>query len=266
MKKTGYVLASLIHALKGTKRPRTAALILAGGSGTRLGADKTKQQIEICGKSVVAHTLLAFEECLYIDEIVVAAKKDEIPMYRDIAKKYGIKKLKCVTAGGEDRGESALCAFEKISDKIDYVAIHDAARCLITAEQIRDVAVTAFEVGAAVAASHSKDTVKIVKADRVKETPDRDSVWLASTPQIIRADIYRACAYMAKKDSFKATDDASLVERLGFEVAVVNVGDENIKITTKTDLLLAEALLKRRQKEKAKQIYKKESKKAGKQK
>ena len=267
MKKTGFVLASLIHAIKGTKRPKVAALILAGGSGTRLGADRTKQQVEICGKSVVAHTLLAFEECLYIDEIVVAAKRDEIPMYRDIVKKYGIKKMKCVTAGGADRQSSALAAFEKISDDVKFVAIHDAARCLITPEQIRDVAVTAFEVGAAIAASRAKDTVKIVEADRVKETPDRSTVWLASTPQIIRADVYRACAYMAKKEGYTGTDDASLLERIGFDVAVVNVGDENIKITTKTDLLLAEAILKERQKEAKKlEIIKAKAKKAKKQK
>ncbi len=249
MKKTGFILANIIHALKGTKRPKTTAIILAGGSGTRLGGETTKQLVEICGKYVVVHTLLAFEECLYIDEIVVAAKKEEIPLYRDIAKKYGIKKLKCVTVGGEDRQESALRAFDKISDDTKYVAIHDAARCLITPEQIRDVAVTAYEVGAAIAATRAKDTVKIVEADRVKETPDRSTLWLASTPQIIRADVYRASAYMAKKEGFKGTDDASLLERLGFSVAPVNVGDENIKITTPTDLLLAELILKKRKKE-----------------
>ncbi len=261
MKKTGFVLSNIVHALNGTKRPKTAALILAGGSGTRLGADKTKQQVEICGKSVVVHTLLAFEECLYIDEIIVAAKKDEIDMYRGIVKKYNIKKLKCVTSGGEDRQESSLHAFEKISDDVKYVAIHDAARCLITPEQIRDVAVTAYEVGAAIAASRAKDTVKIVESDRIKETPDRANVWLASTPQVIRADVYRASAYMAKKEGFKGTDDASLLERLGFDVAVVNVGDENIKITTPTDLLMAELILSRRKREKAEAAEKAKAKK-----
>ncbi len=250
MKKTGFVLSGIVHALSGSKRPKTTALILAGGSGTRLGADTTKQQVEICGKSVIAHTLLAFEECLYIDEIVVAAKKEEIPLYREIIKKYNIKKLKYVTEGGEDRQESALRAFDKISDDTKFIAIHDAARCLITPEQIRDVTVTAYEVGAAIAASRAKDTVKIVESDRIKETPDRDKVWLACTPQVIRADVYRACAYTAKKESFKGTDDASLLERLGFDVAPVNIGDENIKITTQTDLLFAELILKRRAKEK----------------
>ncbi len=268
MKKTGFILANIVHALKGTKRPKTTAIILAGGSGTRLGADRTKQQVEICGKSVVVHTLLAFQECHYIDEIVVAAKKEEISLYRDIIKEYNITKLKCVTSGGEDRQESALRAFDKISDDTKFVAIHDAARCLITPEQIRDVAVTAYEVGAAIAASRAKDTVKIVESDRIKETPDRDKVWLASTPQVIRADVYRACAYTAKKEKFKGTDDASLLERLGFDVAPVNVGDENIKITTRTDLLFAEFILSKRQKEAeaAEKAKSEKTKKAGKRK
>lgn len=256
MKNFGFKLGNLLHAIKGTKRPKTAALILAGGSGTRLGASVTKQQVLICGKSVVCHTLLAFQESPYIDEIIVAAKKEEIPLYRELVKKYNITKMKAVTAGGEDRQESAYRAFLKISDDTKFVAIHDAARCLITPEQIRDVVTEAFACGAAIAASRAKDTVKIVENDKVKETPNRDDVWLASTPQVIRSDIYRACIYTARKENYKGTDDASLAEWLGFGVRVVNVGDENIKITTPIDLALAELIISKREEQKSKEAKK----------
>ena len=251
MKNIGIKISELVHAIKGTKRPKLAALILAGGSGTRLGADIPKQHIEICGKSVVCRTLLAFSECPYVDEIIIAAKKDDFDIYRELIKKYDLKKVKAVTVGGADRQESALRAFLKISDDTKFVAVHDAARCLVTPEQIRDVAVEAFSCGAAIAACKAKDTVKIADKNTIKETPERENVWLASTPQIMRVDMYRACIYTAKKDGYKGTDDASLAERLGFPVRVVDVGYENIKITTKIDLITAQAVIQEReQKEK----------------
>lgn len=248
MKETGFKLAELLHALTGTKRPKTAALILAGGSGTRMGADIPKQHMEILGKSVVLRTLLAFEECLYIDEIIIAAKKEDFPIYREMIKKNSLSKVKTVTVGGDDRQDSAYRAFLKISPDVKFVAIHDAARPLVTPEQIRDVCVEAYSVGAAIAASKAKDTVKIADGRNIKETPDRENIWLAATPQVIRTDIYRVSIYTAIKDGYKRTDDASLLERHNFPVSLVDTGYENIKITTKTDLLIAEAILKGREK------------------
>lgn len=249
MKNFGFKLGELLHAITGTKRPRMAALILAGGSGTRLGGDIPKQHLEILGKSVVCRTLLAFEECPYVDEIVIAARQDDIPLYKKLIKENSLTKVKAVTAGGEDRQESAFKAFLKISDGIKYVAIHDAARCLITPEQISQVAAEAFSCGAAIAACRAKDTVKITEGRKIKDTPDRETVWQAQTPQIMRTDLYRACIYTAMEDGFKGTDDASLCERHGFEVRVVDTGYENIKITTPIDLLIAEAVIKQRESE-----------------
>jgi 2-C-methyl-D-erythritol 4-phosphate cytidylyltransferase len=251
MKDFGFKLGELLHAFAGTKRPKLAALILAGGSGTRLGSDTPKQHLEILGKSVVCRTLLAFEECPYVDEIVVAARQDDIPLYKELIKKNSLTKIKAVTVGGEDRQESAFKAFLKISDDVKFVAIHDAARCLITPEQITRVAVEAFSCGAAIAACKAKDTVKIVDTYKIKETPDRETVWQAQTPQIIKADVYRACIYTAMEDGYKGTDDASLCERHGFEVRVVDTGYENIKITTPIDLVIAEAIIKQRESEDA---------------
>ena len=247
MKDFGFKLGELLHAITGTKRPKTAALILAGGSGTRLGAEVPKQHLDILGKSVVCRTLLAFEECPYVDEIIIAARQDDIHLYKKLIKENSITKVKSVTVGGDDRQESAFKAFLKVSEDTKYVAIHDAARCLITPEQITRVAVEAFSCGAAIAACKAKDTVKITEGNTVKETPDRETVWQAQTPQVIRSDIYRACIYTAMEDDYKGTDDASLCERHGFEVRVVDTGYENIKITTPVDMLIAEAILRDRE-------------------
>ena len=132
-----------------------------------------------------------------------------------------------------------------------FVAIHDAARCLITPEDITRVAVEAFSCGAAIAACKAKDTIKIVDHQRIKSTPDRESMWQAQTPQIIKTDLYRACIYTAMEDGYKGTDDASLCERHGFEVRVVDTGYENIKLTTPIDLVIAEAVIKKRERTEA---------------
>lgn len=142
------------------KKHFTSAVIAAAGSGTRMESSTTKQLIELCGIPVVARTLLAFEHDANIDEIIVAARPDEIPLYREFAEKYKIDKLTEVVAGGETRQESVLRGFEKISDKSEFVAIHDGARCLITTDTIDKVLRAAYSWGAATAASHISDTVK----------------------------------------------------------------------------------------------------------
>ena len=168
---------------------------------------------------------------------------------KELIQKHSITKVKTVTAGDDNRQESAFKAFLRVSPDVKFVAIHDAARCLVTPEQITQVAVEAFSCGAAIAACKAKDTVKLVDVRKIKETPDRETVWQAQTPQIIKADMYRACIYTAMEDGFAGTDDASLCERHGFEVRVVDTGYENIKITTPIDLVIAEAIIKKRESE-----------------
>ena len=225
----------------------TSAVILAGGSGTRMGAEQSKQWLTVDGVPVVIRTLMTFQSSRYINEIIVCAKKDELSLYEGVSEKYGLTKLKCVVAGGATRQESALNGFKKISDKADLVAIHDAARCLVTEEMIEAVVRSARRDGGAIAAMKAIDTVKI--ADRhgsVTATPDRSTVWLAQTPQIFGVDQYRIAAYLAIRDNYAVTDDASLMEHAGFNVTVVDCGKENIKITEYVDLYLAEAILKNR--------------------
>jgi 2-C-methyl-D-erythritol 4-phosphate cytidylyltransferase len=203
--------------------------------------------MELCGLPVIVRTLIAFQESEVIDEIIVAAKSDEIEIYSNFEEKYKLTKLAAVISGGDTRQESVLRGFEKISDKSEFVAIHDGARCLIGTEAINSVVRAAYHCGAATAASKVSDTVKRCNFNGfVEETIDRDSLWLAQTPQVFKTDLYRAAAYIARDEDFKATDDNLLAEHIGFPVKLVDCGSDNIKITTPADLAVAEVILRRR--------------------
>ena len=248
MKKEGllYRVKNAASALFGGTK-FTSAVILAGGSGTRVGADKTKQMIELCGKPLVVHTLLAFEACDYVNEIVVVAKQDEIAKYEEFRTAYGLRKLTKIVAGGETRQMSAKDGFDAADERAAYVAIHDGARALVTPEQIGEVILAAYAHGAAIAATRATDTVKYASGGFVAETLDRNDIWLAQTPQVFRDEIYRAAAYTAEKDGFAATDDASLAEHIGIGVYLVDCGAENFKVTVGSDLSRAEILLRERE-------------------
>lgn len=226
----------------------TSAVILAAGSGTRMGTGETKQWLRIDGIPVVVRSLLTFQASRYINEIVLCVKEDELTRYDGIAELYGLTKLKRVVVGGATRQESVLNGFKCISDKADLVAIHDAARCLVTEAMIEATVRAARRDGGACAAMKATDTVKVVdKYGSITSTPDRSTVWLAQTPQIFGVEQYRIAAYVAISDGFVGTDDASLLEHAGFNVTVVDCGRENLKITEPSDLLFAEAILKSRE-------------------
>lgn len=228
------------------KRSFVSAVILAGGSGTRVGTGQTKQMLVLDGKPLIVHTLLAFEQCEYIDEIVLVAKEEEMPTYDTFRAEYGLTKLTRVVAGGKTRQQSAKNGFDSIYEKAAYVAIHDGARAMITPAQIKEVVMTAFAHGAAIAACPATDTIKYAEGVRIGETLPRENIWLAQTPQVFRDAVYRAAVYTAEKDGFIGTDDASLVENIGINVHLVDTGIDNFKVTFKSDLLRAEQLLKER--------------------
>lgn len=231
----------------------TSAVLLAAGSGHRFGQENgLKQFFPICGAPAFVHTLRAFESSGLIDEILIVTREDEIPRCKDLVNEYGITKVSKILPGGNDRQESAKIGFDAISEKSRFVAFHDGARCLVTKEIIENTIRASYEHGVAVAAERSRDTVKLATAmDFATESPDRNAVWLAKTPQVFMADIYRAALYTAEKDGVRATDDSMLAERLGFKVKLVECGNENIKLTTPNDVYIAEAILRARQ-EKAK--------------
>ena len=219
----------------------TSAVILAAGNGTRFESDIKKQYITVGGVPAVVRCMQTFEACPLIDEIVLVGDMEEL---RTLLSGYTFEKLASVVGGGETRQESALRGFDAISEKAKYVAIHDAARCLVTNEIIEDTVRAAYQHRAPAAAEKTVDTVK--RADRdgfISDTLDREYIWLVKTPQVFHCDVYRVAAYMAKKEKVAATDDSMLCERLGFSVKLVECGSDNIKLTHPQDLLRAEAIL-----------------------
>ena len=142
---------------------------------------------------------------------------------------------------------SVLKGLDAVSSKSKFVAIADGARCLTTPDQIDIVCHTAYKYKAATAAHRSTDTVKIAdKKGFIESTADRNMVWLAQTPQVFKTNLYRSAAYTAFKKGFEATDDNSLVENIKYPIRLVECGAQNIKITTREDLCLAEAILQDR--------------------
>ncbi len=252
MKISAKDIASLLRTLSNTaNKPHfTSAIIAAAGSGTRMNTSgTTKQMLTLCGMPVVVRTLKAFEECEHINEIIVVAREDEIAAYDKYKSEYNITKLRAVVKGADTRQESVLNGFEAISDKSEFVAIHDAARCLITPDDISAVLREAYRCGAATAATRATDTVKRANSKNyITETPNRSEMWLAQTPQTFKTEVYRAAAYIAKEEGFTATDDNALAEHVGFDVKLVDTGTGNIKITTPIDLAVAEVILKNREK------------------
>jgi len=244
-------ITGALRAISGTPHPKnfTSAIIAAAGLSERFGGDVTKQMTEIRGVPVLIHTLKAFEQADCIHEIVVVAKLNEISAWEILCREHGITKVTKIVQGGFTRQESVLCGLDAVDKKSKFVAISDGARCLITPDIINSVCRSAYKYKAATAAHRSTDTVKIAdKKGFIDSTADRDTVWLAQTPQVFKTKLYRAAAYTALKKGFTATDDNSLVENIGHPIRLVECGAQNIKITTREDIAIAEGVLCDREK------------------
>ncbi len=244
-------IASVLRAVAGTPDPKnfTTAVICAAGSSTRMGGEggTTKQFIRLGKAPVVAHTLRAYEAAETIHEIIVVAREDEIPLYAGFADTYGITKLSKVVTGGATRQESARLGSDAVDERCKYVAIADAARCLITPAEIERVCHAAYQWGAASAGIPATDTVKVVDTSGfIESTPERRYVWQAQTPQVFSLKLYRAAAYVARDEGLDVTDDNEMAEHIHVPVKMVECSRENIKITRPVDLLYARAVLSER--------------------
>ena len=244
-------IAGVLRAVSGSPHPKnfTSAIIAAAGMSSRFGGETTKQMTELCGKPLLLHTLMAYQQAECIHEIILVAKKEEIPEWERLCRALCLPKLSKIIEGGSTRQLSVMNGIDAVSKRSKFVAIADGARCLTTPEQINEVCRAAYKHKAATAAHRSTDTVKIAdKRGFTESSPDRDTIWLAQTPQVFTTNLYRAAAYTAYKEGFEATDDNSLVEHLGQPVKLVECGSGNIKVTTRDDLKVAETVLKERQK------------------
>ncbi len=247
-------IADFLRAVAGTPNPKnfTSVVVCAAGSSTRMEAlmgEPRKQFMELCGMPVVARTLQAFEAADTIHEIIVVAREDEIPLYDGFKETYGLTKLRKVIKGGTTRQESARLGSDEVDERCKFVAIADAARCLITPAEIQKVCHAAYQWNAASAGVKATDTVKICDSSAfIDSTPDRDYVWMAQTPQIFALNLYRAAAYVARDEKLAVTDDNQMFEHIRVPVKMVACSRENIKITEPSDIIFATAILEARKK------------------
>lgn len=220
----------------------TAALVLAAGRGERLGAGVPKAFVRLRNQSLLARSLSVLSEVASVDRVVPVVAAGDLDRYRQLSL-GGISRLADPVAGGAERQDSMAAGLEALPDSIRWVAVHDAARCLVSERDVVAVIETAQRHGAAVLAERSRDTIKRVREGRIVETPDRGECWAAQTPQVFAVEILREALAKARAQGRVGTDDAQLVEDLGVEVHVVESQDPNLKITTPADLAWAERWL-----------------------
>lgn len=224
-------------------RKTVTAIILAGGSGSRMKSTTTKQRLCICGESVLFRSVKCFATSDVIDSIIVVCRYDEIEWAREELALFD--KVVAIVPGGKTRAESANAGFKAITDQCDYVAIHDAARCLVSHQNIRDVIEMAFVYGAATACTACTDTLKAVSDEKlIDRTIPREGLFVAQTPQAFEYDLYGRAIFESVRDE-SITDDNMAVERLGHKIYPVETGRSNIKITNPDDIAFAEFLIER---------------------
>lgn len=218
------------------------AVVLAAGNGTRMGIDKSKLLIDIGGKTVIERSVAVFENMAEIDEIIVVCRECDVEIFSKLLPQENIT----FVIGGETRQQSVKNAVETIDD-CDYIIIHDGARPLVTPETVVKTLDEAQIRKAAATGVFVKDTVKVVDESlNIVATPNRKNLVLIQTPQIFEFNTYKNALEAAQKDGKDYTDDCQLVEHIGVECGVVIGEYENIKITTKGDVPMAESILKAR--------------------
>ena len=227
-----------------TKTPHCAAVILAAGSSTRMGVDKTL--LELQGVPVMIRSLQAFEQNELVDEIIVVTRADKVEQTADLCRRYDLKKLTHVIAGGQTRAESSLAGVSSVGTKVEYIAIHDAARPLVSQKVITDTLYGARDYHAAVPVIPSADTLRFIENGFLTGVVDIDSIARIQTPQIFDADLIKGALTVAVSKKLPITDDSSAIAYTGFQVRAIEGDAGNIKLTTPEDVALAEAILKER--------------------
>jgi len=219
------------------------AIILGGGSGRRMRSDLNKIFLPLRGIPAIVRAIAPFTG--FCAGAVVVAAADEVEDMQAILAKYGMGRfVKAVVPGGSERQYSVYNGLKALPEDAEYVLIHDGARALVTEQVIRRALESVEQHGSGVAAVPVVDTIKRATAEGlVQETPDRASLYAIQTPQSFRMDVIMAAHEKAREDGFLGTDDASLLEHAGMPVYLSEGDRENLKLTTPTDLELAEVIL-----------------------
>lgn len=221
------------------------AIITAGGKGIRMGYEKNKVLMPLLDREIIVHTVLAFCENEYIDDICLVVGEDDLTVCEELVRTHGLFKVKKIVIGGSTRQQSVYHGL--LNMDADFVCIHDGARALITDDLISKTIEDALKFGAAAPGVKCKDTLKSVDEDGfIKGTVDREKTVLIQTPQVFEKDEILKFHKRAIDDNLSVTDDCALAEYYGRRIKITDGSYENIKLTTPEDILTAEKILKSR--------------------
>ncbi len=224
--------------------PAVCAVIVAAGSSRRMGGEN-KLLLPLAGAPVLAHTLSAFEKCAAIRDIVLVCREQDILPYTELAKSFGISKLRTVTRGGDSRTASVLAGITAAPEDAALVAVHDGARPLVSEAVITEAVYAAAECGAAAPVVPVKDSIKRIEDGRIAADVPRDTLAAVQTPQVFGRAVLTRALQAAARENRTFTDDCAAVEAMGQAVRATHGSYENLKITTPEDILVAEALLQK---------------------
>ncbi|WP_407314604.1 2-C-methyl-D-erythritol 4-phosphate cytidylyltransferase [Desulfosporosinus sp. SB140] len=219
-------------------------VIPAAGQGKRMGAGHNKQFLRLLGQPILAHTIRVFQISGYVSEIVIVGAETELAQIRELVDQHGFDKVVSICKGGEQRQDSVRSGVLALSPTIQRVVVHDGARPLLTLRDFHRFLEEAEGLTAAIMGVEVKDTIKRVDdVGRVTDTLPRDLLRAVQTPQIFERNKLEEAHFRAAAAGYYGTDDASLLEWIGCSVQVIEGSQENIKVTTPEDLLLAERIL-----------------------
>ena len=228
-----------------TSAPKCSAVIVAAGSSVRMGFDKLLAPL--AGSAVLLRTLRAFESSEFVNEIVVVTRMDKVSEIADLCAQNAISKVSKVVAGGKTRMESSLIGVSSVKSNAKLIAIHDAARPLVSDALIKRVVCAGAEHMAAVPVVPSTDTLKAIGDDNlVIGTVDRESTYRVQTPQVFDSVLIKGALTKAAEKGLALSDDSAAMDMTGFKTYAVAGEEDNIKITTPRDLIIAEAILQNR--------------------
>ena len=230
---------------KSSAQPRCSAVIVAAGSSVRMGSDKLSA--ELGGMSVLARTLHVFDRSDYVSEIVIVTRRDKLEEVSDLVAEEKLEKVTKVVAGGKTRMESSLIGVSAVKSGAKLIAIHDGARPLLSEALIKRTVCAAAEHHAAVPVLPSVDTLKTVdENNRLIGTVDRETTYRVQTPQVFDALLIKGALSKAADGAKALSDDSSALDLLGIPTFAVAGEDDNIKLTTPRDFMIAEAVLRQR--------------------
>lgn len=228
------------------KEKFVTAIVAAAGMGKRMKMGINKQFLAIDGIPILAHTIKKIEKSKYIDFLLLIVKKTDMRYVEDIIGKYKINMKYKIVYGGKERQDSINNGLLNMPIQTDIVLTHDGARPFVLVDKIDEAIENVLDTGACVLANPVKDTIKVSTDGKLVDyTPNRDRLWQVQTPQVFKREILIKAYEQAYTEGYYGTDDCSLVEKTGVKVKLIYNSYDNIKITTREDLSIANILVKK---------------------